>query len=237
MNRCLYVLTMTLLMALTAMAGETERRELHVGDFTSLHVVDNLHVVYRSNADSAGTAVVEAAPEVLRGLIFNNNTKGKLSVQATAAVLTGGALPIITVYSTSLTDAHNAGDSLLVLEQVKAGDKLLVRLSDNGGILVKDVHATTLDLNILTGHGTIEASGSCDKLNIRLIGTGRIDALHVKAQDLFCRLVGTGTIVCDAHKIPLAVRGSGTGTVQYRGTPTEVKVNKLGPLKVVPLED
>ena len=54
----------------------------------------------------------------------------------------------------------------------------------------------------------------------------------VSAQDIRCHIIGTGTINVAAEGAELAVRGSGTGQVNYLGTPSNLKIRKLGPVKV-----
>ena len=50
-------------------------------------------------------------------------------------------------------------------------------------------------------------------------------------------LVGTGSIRCNVNDGPLSIKGSGTGKIYYRGTPTEIKSFQLGTIKAVPIKD
>ena len=111
-----------------------------------------------------------------------------------------------------------------------------VRNIDNGKIIIGDVRASKLELQILSGRGKIIASGSCDELALRLVGTGEIQADRVHAGMATCRIMGTGTIGCWVDGGELKVSGSGTGKVYYKGTPTKVTVRKLGTIKAIPMQ-
>lgn len=96
----------TLLIALEATAAataqSTQRYELKVNDFTELRVDNHIPVDYRCNPDSAGYAVFNATDAQADWVIFDNNGRGKLSIQTDNDYQPGQAMPHITVYSASL---------------------------------------------------------------------------------------------------------------------------------------
>ena len=226
------------MMALVAMAGlaQATRHEVKVGNFTRLALVDNINVNYRCNADSAGVAVFMCHQDVADRLIFSLNGKGRLSIQVEDEYERLGNLPTITLYSSSLEEAENAGDSTLRISGLPPMKEFKLRLIDNGKIIARGLRASQLELQILSGKGKIIADGSCDDLALRLVGTGEIQADNVTATQVSCRIMGTGRVGCHVNGGELKVSGSGTGKVYYKGEPSKVTVRKLGTIKAIPME-
>lgn len=234
MNR----LTTTLLcaIALLTVTAQTKHFELNVGSFESLVVTDNINVTYESNDQKAGTVVFDCRQDIANGLLLNNNTHGKLTIQVSTEVLGTPNLPTLHVYSRSLSYAENAGDSTLTIIKPKSQRSLKLLLSDNGAIKASDIEVPELELMLITGKGLITASGFSQKMKAQVLGKGTIDAFDMSAQIINCRMTGTGTIDVDADGAELNVRGTGTGHINYLGTPSNLKVRKLGPLKVTQMD-
>ena len=226
------------MMALVTMTGlaQATRHEVKVGNFTRLSLVDNINVNYRCNADSAGLAVFTCPQDVADRLMFTLNPKGRLSIQVEDEYERIGKLPTITIYSSSLDEAENAGDSTLRVSGLPPMKEFKLRLIDNGKVIAKGLRASRLELQILSGKGKIIADGSCDDLSLRLVGTGEIQADNVTATNVSCRIMGTGRIGCHVNGGDLKVSGSGTGKVYYKGNPSKVTVRKLGTIKAIPMK-
>lgn len=226
------VLTIVSLMA----DAQVKRHEVKLGDFSRLALIDNVNVNYRCNADSAGMAVFHCAQEVANHLIFNLSKNGRLTIQVDNMYEQLPNLPAITVYSSSLDEAENGGDSTLRVSGLPPLKAFKVRNTDNGKVIVRGIRASQLELQILSGKGKIIADGSCDNLSLRLIGTGEIQADQVVATEVSCRIMGTGSMGCHVNGGELKVSGSGTGKVYYKGTPSKVTVRKLGTIKAIPMQ-
>ncbi|MBQ6079579.1 MAG: DUF2807 domain-containing protein [Muribaculaceae bacterium] len=216
--------------------AQTVRHEVKLGNFTRLSVLDNINVNYSCNADSAGFAVFSCTQEVADHLIFSVSNKGQLNIQVADEYERLGNLPTITVYSSELSEAENSGESTLRVVGLPPMKTFKVRLTDNGKVIVRNVRASQLELQILSGKGKIIADGSCDDLSLRLIGTGEIQADQVTAVNVSCRIMGTGSMGCHVNGGELKVSGSGTGKVYYKGVPSKVTVRKLGTIKAIPME-
>ena len=230
---------MSLLLAVTVMltvGAQVQRHELKVGDFTRLVLVDDINVNYRCNADSAGIAVVTCGEGIVEHLMFNLSNKGRLSIQLDNVIERMENLPVITIYSSSLDEAENDGDSTLRVMGLPPMKSFKVRLTDNGKVIARGLRASQLELHILSGKGKIIAQGSCDDLSLRLVGTGEIQADEVDAVNVSCRIIGTGSMGCNVLGGELKVSGSGTGKVYYKGNPSKVTVRKLGTIKAIPIE-
>ncbi len=224
-----------MLAALTVCAQGT-RHEVKVGNFSRLVLLDDINVIYRCNADSAGMVVFTCPQEVANHLIFSLSDKGRLSIQVDDEYERQGNLPTLTLYSSSLDEVENSGDSTMRVSGLPPMKSFKVRLTDNGKLIVRNVRTSQLELQLLSGKGTIIADGTCDQLSVRLIGTGEIQADKVEAGSVTCRIMGTGSIGCDVHGGELKVSGSGTGKVYYKGNPSKVTVRKLGTIKAIPME-
>lgn len=234
-NRLLISVLMVVMASLVSMAQE-KLHVVKVGDFKRLSLVDNINVNYRCNPDSAGLAVFTSTQEIANDLIFRLSDSGRLTIQVEDETERNAQLPNMTVYSSSLEEAENAGDSTLRLSGLPMMPLFKVRLLDNGKIIARNLRASKLELHLLSGKGKIIASGKCDELALRLVGTGEIQADQVVATDVSCRIMGTGSIGCHVDGGILKVNGSGTGKVYYKGTPSKVSVKKLGTIKAIPME-
>lgn len=222
--------------ATLALHAQVTGHVVKVGDFTRLVVTDDINVNYRCNPDSAGMAVFSCTQDIADRLMFTINRNGRLSIQVNSDFQKLYGLPTITIYSSSLEEAENAGDSTLRISQLPTMPLFKVNNVDNGKVIVNGVRASKLELRILSGKGKIIADGSCDDLVLRLVGTGEIQADCVKATSVTCRIMGTGSMGCNVDGGELKVSGSGTGKVYYKGNPSKVSVRKLGTIKAIPME-
>lgn len=225
-----------LVVASLSTSAQVSRHVIEVGDFTRLSLVDNINVVYRCLPDSAGLAVINCTPEELQGLIFSRPSSNRLNLQVDDRLEKRGGLPTLTIYSSTLEETDNAGDSTLRITKLPPLKNFKARMIDNGKIILYNVKASKLELQILSGKGKIIADGTCDDLAVKLVGTGEIQADNVGATNVTCRIMGTGRIGCNVLGGELKVSGSGTGKVYYKGTPSKVTVRKLGTIKAIPME-
>ena len=236
MTRRLLISVLMLSCLALAANSQVKRHEFKVANFNQLELLDDINVNYRCNADSAGFVVVTCSPEVVDHLIFNLSSRGRLTIQVDDSYERQGNLPTLTMYSASLDEVVNSGDSTLRVVGLPPMKAFKARLSDNGKIIVRSIRASQLELQLISGKGKIIADGTCDNLSVRLIGTGEIQADRVQATDVSCRIMGTGSIGCHVNGGELKVSGSGTGKVYYKGEPSKVTVRKLGTIKAIPME-
>lgn len=235
LQRALISLALVIATVIAAHA-QVQHFSVKVGNFNRLALVDDINVNYRCNADSAGLAVFDATQEVADAILFSLSKNGRMTIQVDDTFERQGHLPTLTIYSSSLDEIENGGDSILRVDGLPAMKAFKVRLVDNGKVIVRNIKASQLELQILSGKGKIIANGSCDDLALKLVGTGEIQADQVKATNVSCRIMGTGSIGCYVDGGLLKVSGSGTGKVYYKGTPSNVTVRKLGTIKAIPME-
>ena len=156
--------------------AQVQLNVVKVGDFNRLSLIDNINVNYRCNADSAGYVTLNCTQEMASHVMLNLSSNGRLSIQVGDNYERLGDLPTLTVYSSGLDEVENSGDSTLRISGLPPMKAFKVRNIDNGKVILTGVRASQLELQILSGKGKIIASGSCDNLSLRLIGTGEIPA-------------------------------------------------------------
>ena len=210
-----------------------ETYRIHVGEFNELIIDDNVNVVYSELADSVGYVVFDIAPEKA-SYIMTECTKGKLKVLLDPDAANLETVPTVYAYSSYLSKAKNSKDSTLFIRSVRPGAKIDIELQGNGKIVAHGLDAVTINLKLITGNGTVVASGRCDNLNIDNIGTGTIQADEVIAKEAKCRLMGTGTIGCSPQK-KLRLQGLGSGKVYYTGSP-QIEKSKLSNIEAIALD-
>ncbi len=217
--------------SLAAVADELvlSRYELSVGDFTELSVVDGLNVNYKCDPDSAGTIVFETTAAIADQILFENNKKGKLSIEKqfhSENDLVWG-LPDITVYSRFLTSVTNSGDSTVKVITVKPTINFKAAVIGNGRLIVNDIDCVKFEGSIKTGNGTLVASGQCDEASLVNTGVGAIQADRLRSNEATCRFFGSGTTGVWAVK-SLIIKGMFPGKLYYKGEPEKLKNYAMG---------
>ena len=236
MRNKIVIAILLLVVGLSVKAQDMQNFVVKVGDFTHLSVVDHINVEYVCNPDSTGLAKFTAKPAMSNQIIFTNNNKGKLSVSIGSDSVYSEHLPTVTVYSTFLQHAENLGDSLLRVKTVASAPRIKFKLMNNGSLKVDNVEATTVEVEILTGHGSIEVAGKCTDLKVKNTGKAEVRAESLLAKNVNCRILGTGKVYCTINGGNLSINGSGTGKLYYHGTPSDIKSFQLGTIKAISLD-
>lgn len=229
MNKFIIVIMSALLVSLglsNTCLAKTEKYQLNVHDFAELKVIDGLNVEYTTSADSAGWVSFECEPQYASHLMFTND-KNILKIQIDFENLPTGSLPTVYVRSSSLLKVENSGDSTVTINNLKEVNTFNARLIGNGTLIVKNVKADNVKASISTGAGHMVISGQAERAKLSNIGTGPLEATHLKCQTVKCWLVGTGPIDCYVTE-ELKVLGAGSGTVYYGGNPKKVTNHTIG---------
>ncbi len=223
----IFITLLTLAAPITGMGQSTQRYELKVNDFKELRVDNDIAVDYYCNPDSAGYAVFTATDAQSGWVLFDNNGRGKLSVQTDTDYPAGEKMPRIRVYSSSLEKVVNSGDSLVKVYNLPAADKFKAVLIGNGRLSVPGVEASTIEASIHSGNGQLTIEGRCTEAKLHLVGTGTILADRLEAVKVKATVVGTGHIGCSPSEA-ITVMGAGSGSVLYRQAPPTIKSRGVG---------
>lgn len=214
-----------------SLPGEADYR-LNVQDFVELIVDNDINVDYTCSADSAGWAVFTCAPAKASLIMFNNN-KRCLRIQVDSESKGLYAMPLIKVYSSSLTKVVNSGDSLVRVIDPTPVTQFKAHLIGNGRLDISGLKTSNLDAGVTTGKGLITIGGRSQKAKLHNVGTGMIDATGLVSNQLKCIVMG-GFIECNAGD-NLTISGAG-GKVAYHGTPKKLSNRSLG-VKIEAVED
>lgn len=233
-----FTIALAAMMAATVMAtaATLKRYEVKVGDFTQLDVEDGFNVDYKCSHDSAGLAVFHTTPALADKIIFENNNKGKLSVEKPfyneEKPIEG--LPTITVYSRFLKEVRNSGDSIVRVVSIRPTMEVKATLIGNGRLVVHNLECSKVDGAIKTGNGTLVLSGRCENASLSNTGTGTIQADNLEAKKVSAQFFGTGTTGCWATEL-LKIKGVMAGKLYYRNKPEKIKNYSMG-VKIYTLE-
>lgn len=208
---------------LAAMAAEYS---LNVQNFSSLTVIDGIAVDYIQRTDSAGWARFVCEPELASKIMFNNN-RDKLTVRTASEDSPIVGMPRVTVYSSTLRNIENDGDSLLIVTLNEHVENLSVKQIGNGRIEVRGIDAENVNASVAAGCGTVDIEGTTGKLKLQNIGTGQLDAADMVATEAKCYLFGSGPIHCSPAE-KLIVYGAGNGHVILHTSPSKISNRALG---------
>lgn len=235
MKKCMTALLWCVMLTAALLAQAQSHKVVKVGDFTSLKVSNNINVIYCADDEKAGTAEFDAHQSIANVFIFNNDNKGKLNIQLADYNLTKG-VPTVTVYSSMLQEVINQSDSTIIINSIPDTPLFKAKTCNNGTIIIHGLNTITTELKEATGKGHIQADGVTENLVCKLVGTGVIRALDLAAKEISCTMSGSGHIYCHSTGGELKLKGFGSGKVHYTGTPSKIKVKKLGTLKALPYQ-
>jgi len=220
-----------LLIALCALGGVYARKyEVKTGTFTKLVVPDNLEVVYVNDPARDGFATFEWEDKYADALMFSNNGSGKLTVEVSPDFI-GKKLdfPAIYVYSEFLQELESSSEATVTIQELPRCPQLKVTLFGNGTVNCQGVDVNKLTVALMTGHGVIKLKGRAADALYKITGVGRIDASGLEAVKVSCHVFGGGQIHC--HPIDeIKLKGLGSTTVYYSGSPAKVKKQGIGKL-------
>lgn len=223
------------LVAIAATAGaRTNVYDLNVGDFSKLRVLDGLNVEYRANPDSAGYVRFSATPDMADAVICENKG-GTLKLQVLDALENMPGIPTVYVYSNFLSEVKNDGEGCVNVEGLSPTASFSATQIGNGSITVSGLKCTKVSASLTTGSGTITLSGSSSEVDIKLLGTGKIDTGNLKADKVRLSSAGTGSVSCWAVH-DLNARCVGSTKIFYRPVPG-LDIKKTGGGKLIELPD
>lgn len=212
---------------------QAERFTVEIGQFEKLKINGNLTVVYKALSDSTGYARYDAPAGSEE--IFNFSTKGEGSLKVEPADEKWGQtdLPVLYLYSDFLTSVESYSDQSVEVNGIVPCATFSVTQIGNGSISVENLKCNNVTAAITTGNGSIYLTGTCINANFRMVGTGLISADQLRAENVKCRILGTGSIGCWPID-NLKITGLGSTKIYYKGKPN---IKKTGGGKLFELPD
>lgn len=227
MKSGLSLITILLLTVFTLTAQTPRQYTTDVGRFTELRIKNSIPVDYVESEDSAGIVTFAANDTVSQAIVFENKN-GKLTISLEPRTFgRKNFIPRVTVRSRALHTAANEGDSLVRILGLKTMDKFHAKLTGNGTLSVQNIDANEVKAAITFGAGRLNITGKCDKAILDNTGQGIVQAGGLKSRVAVCYIMGTGNIDCNVSE-DLSIKGMGSGTVLYSGTPKEVRNRGIG---------
>lgn len=216
------------LAALCASNLYADEYAVKVGSFSKLSVTDNVNVVYRINPDSVGYAWFTGDEQFADVFIFSNK-EGALRIQVNTDDVNNPKLPTVYVSSEFLVEVKNSSIKELRVESLSPGVDFKAIQIGNGKVVVNGIKAGKVEGTLNTGNGTVSLSGQCEVAKLKMVGTGLIQADGLKALEVKCRILGSGSIGCWPVEA-LNVQGIGSTKIYYKGDPMTVKKSGGGKL-------
>lgn len=231
MKKCFYLLLLPFIAF--SMHAEVQNYKVEVGQFDKIKVQDNVNVVYRCLPDSTGFVQYSGDKEFADAFIITPKTDGTLRIQVSTEDVDNPHLPTLYIYSDFLTSVVNASSFSVLIENPAPCAEFKALQIGNGSISVENVKTNKLLATLNTGNGTVNISGSAVTAILKMVGTGVISADRLRADDVQCKILGSGSIGCWPES-KLAVKGIGSTKIYYKGDP---KIKKAGGGKLFPLPE
>lgn len=204
--------------------------EVETGEYTKLKVPDDLNVVYEPSSGQKATARFEIDDKLADALMFVNNGNGELKVMISPDFIDKNiTLPPIYLSSEFLTSIESSSLSTVQISHLPRQAYLKAILFGNGTLILEDIDVAKFTAGSMTGHGTIQVSGKTDDALLKVAGAGHIDANALQAQKVSCHVFGSGQIHCSPID-ELKLKGLGSTTVYYSGSPQKIKKQGIGKL-------
>lgn len=217
--------------AVSASAAEPEEYAVRVGDFTKISVVAPIDVEYKYVADSIGYVFFEADHAGADVLVFSNSN-GTLKIELNKEADASKA-PKVCVSARFLSEVENSSTGTVTVISPAPAVEFKATVVGNGRIVASGLNPTKVEASIKTGNGSIVLAGECQAARFSMLGTGLIQADELKAQEVNCRILGSGQIGC-WPVISLDSKGIGSTKIYYKGNPE--RMHKSGGGKLIRLD-
>ena len=216
-----------LLCGTAASVAEPEEYSVLVGDFTKIKVVDPIDVVYKYVPDSVGYAFFQSEAHGADVLTFSNSN-GTLRIELSKDADPKSA-PVVYVSARFLAEVENSSTGTVTVLSPAPAVEFKATVVGNGRIVASGLNPTKVEASIKTGNGNIVLSGECQAARFNMLGTGVIQADELKAQDVSCRIMGSGQIGC-WPVVSLQSKGIGSTKIYYKGEPERLRKSGGGKL-------
>ncbi len=101
-----------------------------------------------------------------------------------------------------------------------------VQIQGSGDVTLSKIEAEQVDAQI-HGSGDVALSGKCNEANFSIAGSGDISAENLKSERTTASTNGSGDLRCHANQY-LKAHVNGSGSIGYRGNPSQTDFSKKG---------
>lgn len=209
--------------------GETVKKSLTVAPIHGIEITGSLDV--ELTQAPAQSVEVEGQANVAE-LVQTTVTDGIWKINTSKCYSTDKPFVVrIAVPMIDRVAVMGSGD--VTCKNQFGGDRLDIEVQGSGDVAV-NFNGKTVDAQV-QGSGDIKLNGECQELVAGVQGSGDVKAVELKSQRALATVTGSGDIsVSVSESINASVTGS--GSVKYKGKPTDVKQNVTGSGDVVEIK-
>ena len=202
--------------------------EFSVGDISEIHVMSLCNVEYYASPSDVVT--LEIQPNLLEYYIVEESG-GVLTIKSAVhgVRFVNVKTPVLTVGSSALTHVSFQGAGNFTAHDTIRVDSFDFHLSGAGDADI-DIDTDSFSSS-LAGAGNLTLSGRADVASFNLSGAGKVEALELQSREADVSLSGAGTVRISASE-KLDVAASGVGSVEYRGSPASLNIQRSGVVTV-----
>jgi hypothetical protein len=208
-------------------SGAKETYTFSVGEITEIKASIFCNIEFYTAASD--TVTLEIQPNAIEHITVEEKN-GVLTVRSNRSInwSRDQDAPVLKVSSPALTAVTHSGAGRFTAHDTIVADSFRFTLSGAGAV------KADLDVNdfsvVLSGAASYILSGSADKADMRMSGTGRIDALSLQTREANVNISGVGSISVHCTD-NLTIKAGGMGSIEYKGSPS-IDLSKGGMVSI-----
>lgn len=207
--------------------GKVVSYEIPVDNYSQIAMSGSGELIYEQKTNRPAYVKIEI-DENLKDLIYIKSRGSKLIISDDN--ISSSKLKIHT-NSGSLKDLKISGSGNVTLKNEINVPDLKVTISGAGDLKANKLRCSNFKL-FISGVGNADLAGDIYSSDIRISGKGNVEAFKLKTRGTECRISGVGYVKVYASEY-LSSRISGSGTIEYKGSPKrkDNKVSGAGEIK------
>ncbi|MEO8066986.1 MAG: head GIN domain-containing protein [Flavobacteriales bacterium] len=209
--------------------GEPVKKDLSVAPFHGVEVMGSLDVEL---TQAATQSVVVEGQANLAELVETTVDKGIWTIKTSKCYSTDKPFVVrISVPAMDRVAVMGSGD--VTSKNAFGGDAVDIDIQGSGDVTMT-FNCKSVDASV-QGSGDIKLGGECQESVFSVQGSGDVKAIELKSQRAMATVTGSGDIAVQVSE-SLNASVTGSGSVKYKGKPTDVKQNVTGSGDVVEIK-
>lgn len=201
--------------------GEPVKKDLTVAPFHGVEVMGSLDVELTQAATQS--VVVEGQANVAE-LVETTVNNGIWTIKTSKCYSTDKPFVVrISVPAMDRVAVMGSGD--VTSKNAFGGDRIDIDIQGSGDVTMT-FNCKSVDASV-QGSGDIKLGGECQESVFSVQGSGDVKAVELKSQRTMATVTGSGDIAVQVSE-SLNASVTGSGSVKYKGKPTDVKHNVTG---------
>ncbi|MDL2215435.1 DUF2807 domain-containing protein [Dysgonomonas sp. OttesenSCG-928-M03] len=208
--------------------GKVITREVPVSNYTGMELTGSCELVYEQKVSQRPYLKIEI-DENLQNSVNIRQKNNILHVSLGNGNFSPTKYKIYT-NSPGLARVKLSGSARVTLKGTINSTDLSLSIVGSGGVKADKLRCSNLRL-AMSGSGSVSLGGEAYQSNIRLSGSGNIDALSLKTKGTNCKVSGSGEARVYASEL-LDAHISGSGGIRYKGSPSKINQKVSGSGKI-----